>query len=124
MLFILALLFFPCALVGAFVTADECDLTAFQTSGLFSGSTHSLGGAGGGLCERSEARAAKDAVPPARRPSPCAMRRDRAPVVTVSLVCLLTVRIFEYFVRGSRHRYGQEELPVRLYVRVDLGYHY
>lgn len=86
MLFILALLLFPCALVGAFVTADEHDLTAFQTGGFFSLHpwTDSLHG-------RSDA-VAKDAIPARRAGPSCpvvAKRKDMAPAaVTVSLTSI------------------------------------
>lgn len=91
MLQILALLFFPCAVVGAFVTtaADDHDLLAFQSGGLF---THSMG-MGDGLCGRSRAVAKNDVAGPARAPGySCAkshhLRHRRAPAVTVSVdVC-------------------------------------
>lgn len=64
MLFILALLFFPCALVGAFVTAEDHDLAAFQAGSFFS-----LQPLTGALRERSDAGvAAKNTVPMGRRP--------------------------------------------------------
>lgn len=90
MLLILALLFFPCAVVGAFVTtaADDHDLLAFQSGGaLF---THSLGD---GLCGRSSAVAKDDVAGSARAPGySCArshhLRHRRVPPVTVSFVFL------------------------------------
>lgn len=83
MLFILALLLFPCALVGAFVTADDHDLVAFQAGSFFS--FEPLTGA---LRGRSNTgAAAKNAVPMGRR-SHCpgaAPKKSRTPAITVSV---------------------------------------
>lgn len=82
MLFILALLFFPCALVGAFVTADDHDLAAFQAGSFFS--FQPLAGA---LRGRSDAGvAAKNTVPMGRRPHcpVAAPKKNRESAVTVS----------------------------------------
>lgn len=100
MLFILALLFFPCAVVGAFVTADDHDLTAFQSGGFFP--EHPIGEAGP-LCRRHDA-AAKSIVP-ARRPMSstctCTTQRQRSSSVAVSMSTFsYDRREVDLFVRG------------------------
>eukprot|EP00904_Undaria_pinnatifida_P004670 jgi/Undpi1/14203/HiC_scaffold_9.g03852.m1 len=74
MLFILVLLFLPCAIVGAFVTADDHDLTAFQTVFSFQPPSGALHG-------RSDA-VAKDRSParsPVQSYSGMTTRKDKAP---------------------------------------------
>lgn len=78
MLFILLLLFLPCAIVGAFVTAEDQDLTAFQTAFSFRPPSGVLHG-------RSDA-VAKDRSPsgaPAPSYSGVTRRTDNAPAVSV-----------------------------------------
>ena len=88
MLFILILLFFPCALVGAFVTADEHDLTitAFQTAGEFFFSEPLTGA----YRSRSGATAPKNDVTSKRlQGSSCQgnpRKEDRVAAVSVSVV--------------------------------------
>lgn len=79
MLFILVLLFLPCAIVGAFVTADDHDLTAFQTVFSFQPPSGALHG-------RSDA-VAKDRSParsPVQSYSGMTTRKDKAPTAMVS----------------------------------------
>lgn len=86
MLFILALLLFPCAIVGAFVTSDDYDLIAFQAPG---GCFEPISGA---LCGRTDSSSAvsKDTVPSRRSapPRPMVVRGDERIPTTVSFPIL------------------------------------
>lgn len=79
MLFILVLLFLPCAIVGAFVTADDHDLAAFLTAFSFQPPSGALHG-------RSDA-VAKDRSParsPVQSYSGVTAGKDNVPTAMVS----------------------------------------